>query len=249
MNAVGEFLAAFARARAEQVVETPGGFAVLSPERYPDAHDHNCLYVVGSVEPDALIATADRVFADRAYRRIDHVAGETPGDLGAALAAAGYEREPLVEMTLIRPPDADRPAGDGVVELTLEQRIDFAELFWSGDGSEPDGAVMRELAERAHSAVTAAQCTFLGVVGDHGVEASCDLFVRGDVAQIEEVSTLQQFRGRGHASRVVQAAVGAASSATVFLLADDDDWPKDLYARLGFDITGRHDVWSRTTPA
>ena len=39
------------------------------------------------------------------------------------------------------------------------------------------------------------------------------------------------------------AAVDAAADATlVFLVADDGDWPKELYAKLGFDPIGA--VWA-----
>jgi hypothetical protein len=44
------------------------------------------------------------------------------------------------------------------------------------------------------------------------------------------------------ASSVVLAAVEAArtaGAAHVFIVAEEDDWPKDLYARLGFDRVGR----------
>ena len=245
MDVIAEFLAGFARDRAEQVVDTPGGFAVLSPRRFPHAHDHNCLYVLAPVDPDALVAAADAVSAAMTHRRIDHVAGPTAEPVAVALRDAGYEREGLVRMTLVRAPDPDRPAPEGVVELSLPQRVDFADRVWTGDFAEKDAAISRELAERARSAGTAAQCTFLAVVGPDGVEASCDLFVRGDVAQIEEVSTLQPFRGRGHASRLVRAAAERAGVGTVFLLAEVDDWPKELYGRLGFEVTGAHDVWSR----
>ena len=115
MDVIAGFLADFARARAEEVVDTPGGFAVLSPRRFPHAHDHNCLYVVEPVEPAALVAAADDVLGDRPFRRIDHVAGVTSADLGDALSAAGYEREPLVRMTRRRAPDPDRPPGPPLV--------------------------------------------------------------------------------------------------------------------------------------
>jgi predicted GNAT family acetyltransferase len=59
----------------------------------------------------------------------------------------------------------------------------------------------------------------------------------GVVAQIENVLTDPPARGHGLARGVVTAAVRLAldSGATcVFLVADADDWPRELYARLGF---------------
>ena len=59
---------------------------------------------------------------------------------------------------------------------------------------------------------------------------------------MEAVATLPAHRGRGYASAVVLRAVEEALAAghdLVFLTADDDDWPKELYARLGFEQIGR----------
>jgi ribosomal protein S18 acetylase RimI-like enzyme len=53
--------------------------------------------------------------------------------------------------------------------------------------------------------------------------------------------TLGRFRGRGLAKAVVSHAVNEARSAghsLVFLVADDEDWPKELYRRLGFEPRG-----------
>jgi ribosomal protein S18 acetylase RimI-like enzyme len=55
------------------------------------------------------------------------------------------------------------------------------------------------------------------------------------------VATLERFRGRGIARAVVLAAADAARAAgndLVFLCADTQDWPIELYRRLGFDEIG-----------
>lgn len=74
------------------------------------------------------------------------------------------------------------------------------------------------------------------------VVSAADLYVAGGVAQVEDVVTSPDHRGRGHASAVVARAIEAAlagGAELVFLVADDVDWPKDLYARLGFEPIGR----------
>ena len=78
----------------------------------------------------------------------------------------------------------------------------------------------------------------------------CELYVRGSMAQIEDVNTLEEFRNRGLGRAVVQRAADDArtrSAETVFLHALDDDWPKELYAKLGFDPIGY--VWSFVRPS
>jgi predicted GNAT family acetyltransferase len=75
---------------------------------------------------------------------------------------------------------------------------------------------------------------------DGAVVSSCRLFSDGATAQIEDVSTLPEFRKRGYSRAVVSKAIGAAleSHDLVFLLAADDDWPRRWYERLGFEDAG-----------
>jgi RimJ/RimL family protein N-acetyltransferase len=65
----------------------------------------------------------------------------------------------------------------------------------------------------------------------------------GTVAQIEDVNTLPRFRGRGLGRAIVQHAMedARATNEIVYLEALAEDWPRELYARLGFDVVGeRH---------
>jgi GNAT superfamily N-acetyltransferase len=71
--------------------------------------------------------------------------------------------------------------------------------------------------------------------------AACRLLRDGGIAQVEDVATREDARGRGLAKAVVGAAVGAAHAAgdaTVFLTADAADWPQLMYAKLGFEAVG-----------
>jgi GNAT superfamily N-acetyltransferase len=55
---------------------------------------------------------------------------------------------------------------------------------------------------------------------------------------------LKEFRGRGFGKAVVARALAesmAAAHDLTFLLADAEDWPKELYRKLGFEEVGR--VW------
>jgi predicted GNAT family acetyltransferase len=75
--------------------------------------------------------------------------------------------------------------------------------------------------------------------------SAAELYSDGRIAQIEDVATLPEHRRRGYASAVVLRVVEEALATghdLVFLTALDDDWPKELYARLGFEEIGRS--WS-----
>jgi ribosomal protein S18 acetylase RimI-like enzyme len=84
---------------------------------------------------------------------------------------------------------------------------------------------------------------FFAAVVDGEVVAYTDLYLEPPRAQIEEVGTLEEHRGRGYASAVVLRAAEVAREAGaefVFLVADATDWPQQLYRRLGFDPVGRY---------
>jgi predicted GNAT family acetyltransferase len=77
---------------------------------------------------------------------------------------------------------------------------------------------------------------------DGEVASGADLYSDGRTAQVEDLATRSAFRDRGLASavllRVVEEAL-AAGHDFVFLIADDRDWPKELYTRVGFAPIGR----------
>jgi ribosomal protein S18 acetylase RimI-like enzyme len=68
--------------------------------------------------------------------------------------------------------------------------------------------------------------------------AMAKLWSDGTVAQVEDVYTRPDGRGRGHARALVSHLADLAVSEgheVVFIVADDEDTPKELYARLGFE--------------
>jgi ribosomal protein S18 acetylase RimI-like enzyme len=80
------------------------------------------------------------------------------------------------------------------------------------------------------------------------VVSYADLYQDGADAQVEDVGTLPEQRGRGYATAVILAAIAEARRAGaefIFLVADMDDWPKELYRRLGFDELGHYTKFFR----
>lgn len=76
-----------------------------------------------------------------------------------------------------------------------------------------------------------------------------EVYLEDGNAQIEAVATEPEHRNRGHASAIVTHAIEyarAEGADFVFLVADAVDWPKDLYARLGFEEVGRYMKFLRT---
>jgi ribosomal protein S18 acetylase RimI-like enzyme len=104
-----------------------------------------------------------------------------------------------------------------------------------------------EVLEHLHRAKTLiagrVETRFLGIVVDGEVVAYGDLYLEPPNAQIEDLGTLEEHRGRGYASAIVLHAAQEArrgGADFVFLVADAHDWPQHLYQRLGFEPVGHY---------
>ncbi|MFI7444575.1 GNAT family N-acetyltransferase [Nonomuraea indica] len=243
----------FARRRAGRVVEVPGGFAVLN-DRYPGSYDDNRLIVRPPGPPGTpaappageVLRVADEVLASRAHRYVC-VDDDTLGAAYApAFAAAGYTHDVNLIMVFRGTPPVDPPAAD---HLTLEEllpvlRHDWRELLPDAGESVVEG-LARRVAERLRGADVV---QFRGVRDADGrIAARADLYAHDGVAQIESVHTGTRHRGRGHARTLMTALLAdAAGNDPIFLVADDADWPKDFYRRLGFEPLARTHSFLRT---
>jgi ribosomal protein S18 acetylase RimI-like enzyme len=146
---------------------------------------------------------------------------------------------------------ADRSA-DPAVEVVGVGDVDWARgrgamLELEGHGSDPE--VVRQLLELDRRLSRAIDVRHFAAVVGGDVVSYAGLYLEDEVAQIEDVATLPTFRNRGLARAVVLHAVDEARRAgaeLVFLVADDNDWPKDLYERLGFDTIGVEHVFGRS---
>jgi len=132
-----------------------------------------------------------------------------------------------------------------VSELNFEEARPFLETVLRRQPYADSEETVRQLVDVRAVMEREAGALFFVASADGRPASECELYVLGDVAQIEDVNTLEEFRGRGLGSAVVLAAARAARERgcdVVFLVADDADWPKDLYGRLGFDPVSR--FWS-----
>jgi ribosomal protein S18 acetylase RimI-like enzyme len=109
---------------------------------------------------------------------------------------------------------------------------------WQPDADEK---TVSEIVAAGALQLNAATSRVFGVVEDGEVVSSAQLYSDGSTAQVEDVATLPAYRGRGHAKALVTRAVKEAVAGNhefIFLVADGDDWPKELYNRLGFEEVG-----------
>jgi ribosomal protein S18 acetylase RimI-like enzyme len=216
--------------------ETQSGRAVFTDE-LPHRLDGNYLWVDRYAEPETLVAEAERH-----QRRLIFVPDPEIGDrLAPWFKRQGWRVDRHVVMAQLR--EHQREADLGVVRELGEERLREARRQvlsgqpWATDEVlEQIFAAKRLIGERVRA-------RFFGAVVDGEVVSYADLYQDGADAQVEDVGTLPEHRDRGYASAVVLAAIAAARSdgaEFVCLVADANDWPKELYARLGFDTIGNY---------
>jgi ribosomal protein S18 acetylase RimI-like enzyme len=236
-------------------VAFPWGTAYLDAS-FPVRYDANHLWIedpVPDVTADQLIAEADRILggAGLGHRKI-MVAREDDGRrLAIGFAERGYRVSPLLTMAVTA--DAEGPVDVSAVEV-----VDFATARPALETvtlREPHGTsaeVVRQLTDY-HGKILEVLDGRVYVVRDAGrIAAFCELYLLDGVAQVEDVNTLEEFRGRGYAKAVVSAAVRdarAADAELIFLYADADDWPQHLYRRLGFRDLGTSYEYLSDDPA
>ena len=212
---------------------------------FPRRWDSNFVWTdppLDTVEAEQLAADADDVLGRAGLQhRVIWVADAAQGErLAPGFAELGYVVDRNVVMVHAREPDAWTDDRAEEVDLESAKALWRAAHLEEPDVIEPADAAM--LAEFLDVLVEGAGARFYGVRVDGDVVAGAQLMVLGSVAQVEDVVTLTAHRGQGYARAAVLAAVRAAQldrADLIYLGADDEDWPKHMYAKLGFDEAGR----------
>ncbi|HKI23310.1 MAG TPA: GNAT family N-acetyltransferase [Gaiellaceae bacterium] len=227
-----------------RTVESPFGVGVLEPS-LPLRHDSNYLLVerlplgVGAKE---LADEAERILGGaglkhRAVMCFDAGLGER---LEPQFAELGWNVRRHIWMAQLRDPEKS-------ADLSIVEEVGEADLRPGRTGEilqYPWGSaeVAQQLMDAKLLLSERATTRFFGVRVDGEIVSWSDLYVAQGVGQVEDVATKKAHRGNGYATAVVLRAASEARAEgadLVFLVADGDDWPKELYGKLGFDTVGR----------
>ncbi len=219
-----------------RTVNSSVGRAVYLDE-LPHRLDANYLWVEREAEAGQIAAEARRL-----ERRMIFLPDTELGERVAPyFEEHGWIARRVLLMAQNREPEAKREAGPSIVEEVREE--DLRPARQSVNAGEPWGRpeVMDQLFAGKRLIGQQLRTRFFAVRVDGEVVSYTDLYQDGAEAQIEDVGTLREHRGRGYATAVVLAAIAAArrdGAEFVFLVADYEDWPKEMYRRLGFDDLG-----------
>ncbi len=207
---------------------------VVRATRYPTYYDLNVVRVED--EPGMSVAElmgfADRSLAGLEHRRLDFediAAGESRRP---ELTALGWKTTKLLWMRHTRPLPGDRTEME--VEEVPYEAADELRLAWHLE--EADGSEYEQFRVAAREVSMTRDVRVLTVNEGGRAIAFAQLERAGSGAEITQVYVRADRRGEGRGTAMTRAAVLAASDAEdLWIVADDEDRPKELYGRLGFD--------------
>jgi spore maturation protein CgeE len=215
-----------------------------------DMYDHNCTYIKGTPSLDdllQLIAGEIRLCREEnlGYCKItmdemQHAKGIEEFDDKLQIEHYGqYVYMPYVYMPA-EPPgwalktDCDiRKIADEVMveDLVLLDKIQYAEAC-GGDFC-ARRARSRGQVYLSNTSIESYICYYEGEPA-----GNCDLFLYDGMAKIEDFTVLPKFQRRGLGTAILEHLIVAAFSKgarTIYLTTDEEDTPKEMYMKLGFE--------------
>jgi GNAT superfamily N-acetyltransferase len=231
-----------------ELTAIPEGWAVRTPS-LPLVWGLNHVEVTRPTELSDALALVERHSRDLAYRQL--VVRAPFGDTWAAeLRDHGWRVERDVTMSLAR--EVDRSLDTSAVVGAPEAEALELMRGWIAEGEEmrenPDA--LDEAVESCRRVWRARNAQRFGVLaGDGALAGITMLFSEGAVAQVEDVYVVPSERGKGLGRVLVTHATRAAFEAgheLVFIVADDEGWPKNLYRSVGFEPAGVTWVFDRS---
>jgi GNAT superfamily N-acetyltransferase len=205
---------------------------VVRASRYPSYFDCNAVRVErdSRLGVAALESFAEEALAGLAHRRLDFELAAQAEPLRARFERNGWLATRLLWMRHETAPA--RVARVQVEEVPYDAVKDLRVIWHQEDFPDQDTSGFfdqaREVARMRGARVLA--------IHNRGLPVAFTQFVRGGTAaEITHVYVHPRHRGGGRGDAITRAAIDAAGDAEdLWICADDEDWPKEMYARLGF---------------
>jgi GNAT superfamily N-acetyltransferase len=205
---------------------------VVRATRYPDYYDLNAVRVEEdpAMSTEELVAFADEALSGLAHRRVDFDLVDVAESLRGGLEAKGWEATRLLWLRHEAPL---RPGPDIAVEAVPYDAVQDLRRAWSREDfpDQDPGAFLAQARE-----VDLSQEVQVLAVRERSVPvAFAQLHQRGAAAEITHVYVHPEQRGNLLGTALTRAAIDAAGAVRdLWIVADDEARPKELYARLGF---------------
>jgi hypothetical protein len=245
------FEVAIQDAVARERIPLAWGTGIRSPD-LPAVYDANLSRIerrFDEVSAGELLAELERVRRDAEFDKLLVPDEEAARRLRPDLEAAGFRARALVVMAW-RGDRAEAVArADGAREAGGEELRPVRIAISEAELAEESRYAATEIAALQERIAEAFPTRFFAAPTRGEVGSFCSLYARDGVAQLEDVNTVDSRRGEGLSTAAVGAAIRAAletADELFFVNAVEDDWVRDWYARLGFEVVGRRWDFTRT---
>ena len=227
--------AAWRRAGMEavcDVIEPWEHGTIFRATHYPSYYDYNVLWVEGEPGLDAgeLVAAADDALAGLEHRRLDFERAEAGDVLRPDLEGAQWEATRLLWMRHSEP----LPPGPGIeVEEVDYDAVRDLRVAWHLEDF-PD-LNTRDYLDNAREVAMAREVRVIAPIEDGEPVGFAQVERIGGAAEVTQVYVRPAHRGGGRGTAITRAAIEAAGDVDdLWIAADDEGRPKELYSRLGF---------------
>lgn len=225
---------------ADRMWAIDGGSVVLTPS-LPMVYVANTVQLSGRVTYDEAVGITEEHMRDLPYRQLTIEHTVTAQQLEPRFTADGWTVDRDLVMALSRPLDREVDTAD--VRECGERESSRLMAEWISEKPSIEPHEVDQVVEFTCREARARNARELGVLADDGaVVAMTKLYSDGTIAQVEDVFTSPAWRGRGYSRALIARAIALARDGgheLVFICADDEGWPKQLYSKLGFDPVGR----------
>jgi ribosomal protein S18 acetylase RimI-like enzyme len=241
-----EFMRALEERSAEFTVGSRFG-TVLVNEQLGRVHDLNFLRADSPEEASAgeLAAETERIqgLIGLRHRRVAVMDRAESERLRPGFLDLGWRTTAYVVMASRRAPERE-------ADLSTVREADPAELrpFWAeairNAPFAQDEEVVEQLVAWKDVIAEAIPTRYYIAEAEGEIGAYCEFYSEGGIGQFEAVMTRKQHRNRGLASALVLKSLEqsrADGNELTFLIALENDWPRKLYERLGFETVGLFD--------
>jgi ribosomal protein S18 acetylase RimI-like enzyme len=194
---------------------------------------------------DVVEAAAEELQGSLRHRKVMIPDERAGARVAEKLRERGWRYYTLVTMAYRGPRERERaPDAEQVDSRAVRGAREQALI----DGTQ-DAEARRQIVAFTERMASVTPTLMFAAWGDGEIGAFCALFQGDGLGQIDEVTTVDQYRRRGLGTSVVEAALQASLAARdelTFIVADEGDWPKDWYGRMGFEPIGRRYELLRT---
>jgi ribosomal protein S18 acetylase RimI-like enzyme len=221
-----------AQAAVCDVLEPWAHGTIVRATRYPSYFDFNVVRVEQdpAMSVEELVAFADEALVGLAHRRLDFDLVDAAEPLRAGFEAAGWKAARLLWMRHEVMPE---PALGVAVEQVSYDAVHALRVGWHREELPDQDPGEYHANSREVALLRGAHV--LALHEDGAPVAFAQIERDGASAEITQVYVHPDYRGAGRGTAITRTAIAAAGDVRdLWIVADDEDRPKELYRRLGF---------------